>query len=94
MRSTGPRVPLLCDLLDAPTALAACCGFDLWYKYILYLHLHISGSSGFVLGMFLRSAGFDIELFPGAFASVVLAFGAYRSVLIVRCLSFGAYLVV
>ena len=28
---------LLCDLLDAPTALAACCGFDLCYKYIWYL---------------------------------------------------------
>ena len=24
------------DLLDAPTALAACCGFDLCHKYILY----------------------------------------------------------
>ena len=40
MRSTGPRVPLLCDLLDAPTALAACCGFDLCHKYILYLYLY------------------------------------------------------
>ena len=28
---------LLCDLLNAPTALAACCGFDLCYKYIWYL---------------------------------------------------------
>ena len=27
---------LLCDLLDAPTALAACCGFDLCHKYIWY----------------------------------------------------------
>ena len=27
---------LLCDLLDAPTALAACCGIDLCYKYIWY----------------------------------------------------------
>jgi hypothetical protein len=26
------------DLLDAPTALAACCGFDLYHKYILYLY--------------------------------------------------------
>ncbi len=26
------------DLLDAPTALAACCGFDLCHKYILYLY--------------------------------------------------------
>jgi hypothetical protein len=25
------------DLLDAPTALAACCGFDLCHQYILYL---------------------------------------------------------
>jgi hypothetical protein len=28
------------DLLDAPTALAACCGFDLCHKYILYLYLY------------------------------------------------------
>ena len=27
---------LLCDLLDASTAQAACCGFDLCHKYILY----------------------------------------------------------
>ncbi len=27
------------DLLDAPTALAACCGFGLCHKYILYLYL-------------------------------------------------------
>ena len=27
------------DLLDAPTALEACCGFDLCHKYILYLYL-------------------------------------------------------
>ena len=26
-------------MLDAPTALAACCGFDLCHKYILYLYL-------------------------------------------------------
>jgi hypothetical protein len=26
MRSSGPRVPPLRDLLEAPTALAACCG--------------------------------------------------------------------
>ena len=31
---------LLCDLLDAPTALATCCGFDLCHKYILYLYLY------------------------------------------------------
>ena len=39
MRSPGPRVPCcaICNhLLDAPTALAACCGFDLCYKYIWY----------------------------------------------------------
>ena len=30
------------DLLDAPTALAACCGFDLCHKYILYLYLYSS----------------------------------------------------
>jgi hypothetical protein len=29
------------DLLDAPTALAACCGFDLCHKYILYLYLYL-----------------------------------------------------
>jgi hypothetical protein len=28
-------------LLDAPTALAACCGFDLCHKYILYLYLYL-----------------------------------------------------
>jgi hypothetical protein len=28
------------DLLDAPTALAACCGFDLCHKDILYLYLY------------------------------------------------------
>jgi hypothetical protein len=27
--------------LDAPTALAACCGFDLCHKYILYLYLYL-----------------------------------------------------
>jgi hypothetical protein len=32
--------PFLRDLLDAPTALAACCGFDLCHKYILYLYLY------------------------------------------------------
>jgi hypothetical protein len=26
------------DLLDAPTALAACCGFDRCHEYILYLY--------------------------------------------------------
>ena len=31
---------LLCDLIDASTALAACCGFDLCHKYILYLYLY------------------------------------------------------
>ena len=34
------RAPLR-DLLDAPTALAACSGFDLCYKYILYLYLYL-----------------------------------------------------
>jgi hypothetical protein len=29
------------DLLDAPSALAACCGFDLCHKYILYLYLYL-----------------------------------------------------
>ncbi len=29
------------DLLDAPTALAACCGFDLCHKYILYMYLYL-----------------------------------------------------
>ena len=37
----GAQPRLLCallrDLLDAPTALAACCGFDLCHKYIWYL---------------------------------------------------------
>ena len=32
---------LLCDLLEAPTALTACCGFDLRHKYILYLYLYL-----------------------------------------------------
>ena len=32
---------MLCDLLDAPTALAGCCGFDLCHKYILYLYLYL-----------------------------------------------------
>jgi hypothetical protein len=36
---SSPRVSVL--LLDAPTALAACCGFDLCHKYILYLYLHL-----------------------------------------------------
>ena len=34
----GRGASLLRDLLDAPTALAACCGLDLCRKYILYLH--------------------------------------------------------
>jgi hypothetical protein len=29
------------DLLDAPTALAACCGFDLCHNYILFLYLYL-----------------------------------------------------
>ena len=35
-----PYVQPLRDFLldDAPTALAACCGFDLCHKYILYLY--------------------------------------------------------
>jgi hypothetical protein len=33
-------VPLR-DLLDAPTELAACCGFDLCHKYVLYLYLYL-----------------------------------------------------
>jgi hypothetical protein len=36
-------VPLR-DLLDAPTALAACCGFDLCHKYILYLYFRAASS--------------------------------------------------
>ena len=28
------------DLLDAPTVLAACCGFDLCHMYIFYLYLY------------------------------------------------------
>ena len=36
----------LCDLLDAPTALAACCGFDLCHKYILYLYLYLHTHKG------------------------------------------------
>ena len=36
-----PSSALLRDLLDAPTALAACCGFDLCHKYILYLYLYL-----------------------------------------------------
>ena len=30
----------VCDLLDAHTALAACCGFDQCHKYILYLYVY------------------------------------------------------
>ena len=30
------------ELLDAPPALAACCGFDLCHKYILYLYLYLN----------------------------------------------------
>ena len=33
------------DLLDAPTALAACCGFDLCHNCILYLYLYFSTGS-------------------------------------------------
>ena len=36
---------LLRDLLDAPTALAACCGFDLCNKYILYCTVLLQDSS-------------------------------------------------
>jgi hypothetical protein len=39
-RSSSSSAPLR-DLLDAPTALAACCGFDLCHKYILYLYLYL-----------------------------------------------------
>ncbi len=37
----APSSAPLRDLLDAPTALAACCGFDLCHKYILYLYLYL-----------------------------------------------------
>ena len=43
-RPLFPPLPLLRDLLDAPTVLAACCGFDLCRKYILYLYLYSAGS--------------------------------------------------
>ena len=33
-----PPPPLLRDLVNAPTALAACCGFDLCHKYVLYFY--------------------------------------------------------
>ena len=33
------RALTICDFSDAPTVLAACCGFDLCHKYILYLSL-------------------------------------------------------
>ncbi len=45
MRSAVPRVPrcVICSK-DAPTALAACCGFDLCHKYILYLYLYLKNA--------------------------------------------------
>ena len=39
--STLKAIDISRDLLDAPTALAACCGFDLCHKYILYLYLYL-----------------------------------------------------
>jgi hypothetical protein len=39
--TAGPKRDVPTDLLDAPTALAACCGFDLCHKYILYLYLYL-----------------------------------------------------
>ena len=48
-RSTRMHIPY--SLLDAPTALAAPCGFGLRHKYILYLYADtasaLCGSSGF-----------------------------------------------
>ena len=38
----GASSALLRDLLDAPTAPAACCGSDLCHKYILYLCLYLN----------------------------------------------------
>ena len=37
------------QLPHAPTALAACCGFDLCYKYIWYLIFVISHGEGMVM---------------------------------------------
>ena len=37
-------------LLDAPTELAACCGFDLRHKYTLYLNLYLYFSVLRVIG--------------------------------------------
>ena len=42
---------LLCALLDAPTALAACCGFDLCYKNILYLVFGIFRCASYVFAV-------------------------------------------
>ena len=41
---------LLRDLLDAPTVLAACCGFDLCHKYVLYSYLHVHAPTYFRMG--------------------------------------------
>ena len=54
------RLDLLCccvkerALLDAPTALAACCGFDLCHKYILYLYLYLYLRQGVRNGLSVR----------------------------------------
>jgi hypothetical protein len=45
----GLECPLR-DLLDAPTALTACCGFDLCHKYILYLYLYLYFAADVLLG--------------------------------------------
>ena len=44
----------LCGLLDAPTALAACCGFDLCYKYIFGIWYFLSVSASVCLYEKLR----------------------------------------
>jgi hypothetical protein len=41
VRSCRASSAPLRDRLEAPTALAACCGFDLCHKYTLYLYLYL-----------------------------------------------------
>ena len=55
---------LLRDLLDAPTALAACCEFDLCHKYILYLYLYAYAASHAIARKTRRTVSVTVYIFP------------------------------
>ena len=73
LRYSGIWSALLCDLLDASTALAACFGLDLCHKYILYLYLY--------LGIYRTSKSGILEFWVTARPQITESFGRRRAAL-------------